>query len=169
MNVIEKYTRSVNSSNLKDDEQHHATDALAAVALCETRLATKLFRVKYAADATSYAALLAEWTDIVTFKSLLRTWPVEVSPKKIARLSLDHWLMDVCSECFGTGFKALPSNPRVLSDTYCKICNGTAKRPIHAKHNLVDYVRDMVECLEAMTVQAGGEAVRKLSVKIDFL
>jgi len=92
MNVIEKYSLSVTSSNLKDDEQHHATDVLAAAALCETRLATKLFRVKYAADATSYAALLSEWTEIVTFKSLLRTWPVEVSPKKIARLSLDHWL-----------------------------------------------------------------------------
>jgi hypothetical protein len=168
MNVIEKYSLSVTSSNLKDDEQHHATDVLAAAALCETRLATKLFRVKYAADATSYAALLSEWTEIVTFKSLLRTWPVEVSPKKIARLSLDHWLNDVCPECFGTGFRATPDSPSLLSDIPCKACKGTAKRQVQAKHNLLNYVSDMVESLEAMTVQAGREAVRKLATAFSF-
>src|SRR5450830_1703335 len=133
MKVIEKYTRAVNSSNLKDDEHHHATEVLAAAALCETRLATKLFRVKYAADASSYAALLAEWTEIVTFKSLLRTWPIDVSPKKVARLSLDHWLNDVCPACFATGFMSVPGHISMLSDLPCKACNGTAKRPVQAK------------------------------------
>ncbi|MBB3213437.1 hypothetical protein FHW67_002729 [Herbaspirillum sp. Sphag1AN] len=164
MNVIEKYTRAVNSSNLRDDEQHHATDVLAATALCETRLATKLFRVKYAGDATTYAALLAEWTEIVTFKSLLRTWPIEVSPKKVARLSLDHWLNDVCPVCTGTGLQLGVGH----TDAACKACNGTAKRPVQVKHSVQDYVRDMVESLEAMTIQAGGEAMRKLARAMDF-
>lgn len=163
MNVIEKYARAVSSSNLRDDEHHHQTEVLAAAALCETRLATKLFRVKYAADATSYAALLEDWTEIVTFKSLLRTWPVEVSPKKVARLSLDHWLNDVCRVCSGTGLQTLQHQLSVLSDLPCKACAGTAKRPVQVKHNLMTYVADMVESLEAMTIQAGGEAMRKLS------
>lgn len=167
MNVIEKYTRAVASSNLRDDGHHHSTEVLAAVALCQTRLASKLFRVKYAADATSYAALLADWTEIVTFKSLLRTWPVEVSPKKIARLSLDHWLNDVCPTCFGTGFQAAPGHVNILSDIPCRACKGTAKRPIQAKHNLMTYVADMVESLEGMTIQAGGEAMRKLASQMN--
>ena len=166
MNVIEKYTRAVTSSNLRDDEHHHSTEALAAVALCQTRLASKLFRVKYAADATSYVALVEEWTEIVTFKSLLRAWPIEVSPKKIARLSLDHWLNDVCSICVGTGFQATPGHLGMLSDIPCRVCKGTAKRPLQAKHNLMPFLSDMVESLEVMTVQAGGEAVRKLASKI---
>lgn len=163
MNVIEKYARAVTSTNLKDDEHHHNTEVLAAAALCETRLATKLFRVKYAADATSYPALLAEWTEIVTFKSLLRTWPIEVSPKKVARLSLDHWLGDVCQECNGTGVQALPGHLSILSDLPCRVCSGTAKKPVQVKHNLKNYVSDMVESLEAMMIQAGGEVVRKLA------
>lgn len=169
MNVIEKYARSVNASNLKDDEFHHKTDVLAAVALCQTRLATKLFRVKYAADATSYSVLLAEWTEIVTFKSLLRTWPIEVSPKKVARLSLDHWLNDVCLACFGTGFATVPGHMSMLSDLPCKACNGTAKRPVQAKHNLKNYVTDMVESLDSMAVTAGNEAIKKLAIKTDIL
>ncbi|MDT0355673.1 hypothetical protein RJO15_07850 [Herbaspirillum huttiense F1] len=168
MNVIEKYARAVNSTNLKDDEHHHSTEALAAVALCQTRLASKLFRVKYAADATSYAALLEKWTEIVTFKSLLRTWPIEVSPKKVARLSLDHWLNDVCQECGGTGVQALPGHLNVLSDLPCRVCSGTAKRAVQAKHNIKSYVSDMVEALESMTIQAGGEAVKKLAQSVKF-
>jgi len=167
MNVIEKYARSVNSSNLRDDSRHHATDVLAAVALCQTRLASKLFRVKYAADASSYTALLAEWTEIVTFKSLLRVWPIEVSPKKVARLSLEHWLNDVCPACFGTGFEADQNNPQLLSECACRACNGTARRAIQVKHNLMDYVRDMVEALECMTLQAGDQAMRKLARHMD--
>jgi len=93
---------------------------------------------------------------------------VEVSPKKIARLSLDHWLNDVCPECFGTGFRATPDSPSLLSDIPCKACKGTAKRQVQAKHNLLNYVSDMVESLEAMTVQAGREAVRKLATAFSF-
>ena len=52
MNVIEKYTSALGSSNLCDDAHHHSTEVLAAAALCRD-LGTKLFRVTYAGDATS--------------------------------------------------------------------------------------------------------------------
>lgn len=168
MRVIEKYTRAVTSSNLKDDDQHHSTEVLAAAALCQSRLGTKLFRVKYASDATTYASLLDDWIEIVTFKSLLRGWPADVKPRKIARLSLDYWLNDVCPVCTGTGYQTVPNVPKVLSDVQCKACNGTAKRPLHVKHNLTVFVQDMVEALEVMTIEAGDETMRKLARKMEL-
>ena len=48
---------ALGSANLKDDAHHHATEVLAAAALSRD-LGTKLFRVKYAGDATSYPARL---------------------------------------------------------------------------------------------------------------
>jgi hypothetical protein len=56
----------------------------------------------------------------------------------------------------------------VLSDDPCRACNGTAKRPIRAKHNLVKYVTDMVECIEEMTCYAGSEALRKLASEMEL-
>jgi len=68
----------------------------------------------------------------------------------------------------GTGHRPHPENPRLLSDAYCKVCNGTTKKPLHVRHNLMEFVADMVESLDVMTIQAGGEAMRKLACAADF-
>ena len=49
---------------------------LAAAAL---DLGTKLFRVKFVGDATSYPALLEAWRENVIGKAALRTWPADVN------------------------------------------------------------------------------------------
>lgn len=162
MGIIESYSRATIATNLKDDEFHHATEKLAAVAL-SGRLGTMLFRVKYSNDASSYPRLSEEWTEVVKAKAVLRAWPNDVSPKKIARLSLEYWQNDVCTVCGGRGALPVAHVPNVLSDDACPACNGTAKRPIQAKHNLIKYVTDMVECIEEMTRHAGSEAIRKLA------
>lgn len=162
MGIVQSYCRATISSNLKDDEFHHQTEKLAAVAL-SGRLGSMLFRVKYANDHTSYNTLKEAWTEVVTAKSVLRQWPKEVSAKKIARISLDYWQNDVCTECGGTGHKPLALVPNVLSDDPCPACHGTTKKPLQVKHNIRDYVADMVETIEEMTRHAAGEAMRKLA------
>ncbi|MGI4936305.1 MAG: hypothetical protein ACRYF5_06105, partial [Janthinobacterium lividum] len=157
MGIIESYSKAAQSSNLKDDEFHHATEKLAAVALIGRpgqdgagdalrRMGALMFRVKYSNDATSYPQLLAEWTQVVKSKASSRKWPADISPKKIARLSLQYWQNDICTVCGGMGHLPVLHVPNVLSDDPCKACNGTTKKPITAQHNLIQYVTDMVEC-----------------------
>lgn len=177
--MAQKYARATMSSNLKSDEYHFDTDKLAAVALIGRvdvngspdalrRIGTLMFRVKYSNDASSYARLLLEWTEVVTGKAVGRSWPKDISPKKIARLSLEYWQNDVCETCSGRGALPVRHVPSVLSDDACPACNGTAKRPIQAKHNLIQYVTDMVECIEEMTRYAGSLAMRRLASDMDL-
>lgn len=165
--VIQKYARAIGSSNLQDDQFHHNTEVLAAAALCRD-LGTKLFRVKYANDATTYQALLEDWREIVAKKAVLRAWPADVSPRKIARLSLNHWLNDVCQACTGRGYDAVKGVPTVLSDIPCRACGGTARRAVQAKHNLIQYVEDMVEVLDAMSAHAAGQTMKRLASEMDL-
>jgi hypothetical protein len=167
VNVIHQYTLAVSSSNLRDDAHHHSTEVLAAAALCRD-LGTKLFRVKYAGDTTTYPALLEDWRTIVEGKAALRTWPSDVSRRKVARLSLDHWLNDVCPSCTGCGYESVMGVPTVMSDIACRACSGTAKRAVQAKHNLIHLVEDMIEVLNAMTERAAGQTMKRLASEMDL-
>lgn len=171
MGIIKSYSRATQSSNLMDDAHHHATEKLAAVALSGVPTgspANLLFRVKYANDATSYPALLAEWETIVSTKAVIRTWPQHINARKVARLSLEYWLNDVCPVCGGKGHLPLDHTPNVLSDDPCPACDGTTVKPLACEENWRKYITEMVEALSAMTVHAGGEAIKKLSCEIDF-
>lgn len=165
--TIQRYTRAIGASNLRDDEHHHSTEVLAAVALCRD-LGAKLFRVKYAGDSTTYPALLEAWREIVKGKAILRAWPADISPKKVARLSLDYWLNDVCEACTGLAYQHVPGVPTVLSDIACRACYGTGTRPIHVQHRVLTYVQDMVEVLNAMSAGAAGKAMKKLASDMDL-
>jgi hypothetical protein len=160
--VIQKYTRALGSSNLRDDAHHHSTEVLAAAALCRD-LGTKLFRVKYAGDATTYPALLESWREIVITKASHRRWPADASPAKIARLSLDHWLNDVCPACTGRAYEPVKGVASVLSDAACRACVGTGRRAVIAKHNIEQLVVDMVEALDAMAAHAAGQTMKRLA------
>lgn len=167
-NIASRYSSATQSSNLKDDEHHHQTEILAAVAL-SSALGSLLFRVKYANDATSYSALLEKWREIVKMKAVFRNWPTDKSTREIARLSLDYWLNDICTVCGGHGNELVKDVPNVRQDAPCRACNGTAKRPIEANHKVLQYVTDMVEAIEEMTRYAGDRAVKKLAKQMDFL
>jgi hypothetical protein len=155
------------SSNLRDDAHHHSTEVLAAAALCRD-LGTKLFRVKYAGDPTTYPALLEVWREIVIIKAQHRRWPADVSPAKIARLSLDHWLNDVCPACTGRSYEPVKGVPRLMSDMPCRACMGTGRRAIEAKHNLLQLVADMVESLDAMSSHAASQTMRRLATEMEL-
>ena len=168
MQIVAKYSRSVTSSNLKDDAHHHSTEALAAVAL-SSALGSNLFRVKYANDATEYNSLLEKWREIVKKKSIIRSWPDDISTRKVARISLEYWLDDICRTCKGRGHLPIVDVDKVLSDDPCPCCNGTTKKPIEAHNRIIDYVTDMVKSLENMALYSGDQATKKLSCEFDFI
>ncbi len=167
MNVIQKYTSALGSSNLRDDAHHHSTEVLAAAALCRD-LGTKLFRVKYAGDATSYPALLDAWREIVKSKAGHRTWPADVSPAKVARLSLDHWLNDVCPACTGRAYEPVRGQTTVMSDIACRACAGSGTRAVQAQHKMLHLVEDMVEALNAMAAHAAGQTMKRLAADMSL-
>lgn len=171
MGIVQSYCSATLSSNLKDDEFHHATEKLAAVAISGMPTgspANLLFRVKYANDATSYNALLGEWETIVSTKAVIRSWPKHINARKVARLSLEHWVNDVCPVCSGRGHVPLAGIPNVLDDAPCQSCRGTAIKPLICEENWRKYITEMVEALDSMAVYAGGEAIKKLANDMDF-
>lgn len=125
MGFADRYLHSVNSSDLRDDEHHHATDALCAAALADTTgagIGSLLSRVKYA-DGTQHklfqsgtahlAALLRIWTARVIEKGRERKWVKEGTAwdaqaaqalyRRVAERSLAYWLDGKCSACSGSG------------------------------------------------------------------
>jgi len=165
MGVIEKYSRSINSSNLRSDELHYEADSLAAVAMVDLStegLGGLLFRVKYGNDATSYNTLLMAWKDKVARKAELRKWPRHITARKVAEISLSYWINDACEACEGRGYEMLPNSP-VLSDEPCRCCKGEKKKPLVCEANWRDYILDMLEDLDEMARFSAGRAMQKLA------
>lgn len=107
------------------------------------------------------------WRDMVVTKAGLRNWPAHVSAEKVARLSLAFWLNDVCPACTGRCFEPLAGIPSVLSNTPCRACSGSGKRPLVAPHRLLRFIQDMVEVLDAAAQHAAGEMMRRLASEMD--
>lgn len=168
MGIVEKYSRGINSSNLRSDEHHFDIDSLTAVSWatreknCE--LGSLLFRVKYGNDATTFQALLDAWSIAVADK---RQWPKHLPAKKVAEKSLDYWLNDVCPACTGKGVQKLPNVP-VMGDEACQICDGTGKKPLMCEANWRDPILDMVYLLDRMAFDAAGRAMKLISNEMDL-
>lgn len=170
MGIAKKYSRAVQSSNLKNDEYHFDADSLGAVAMTAKYtdgLGPMLFRVKYANDAGSYKALLEAWKVEVSKKAINRKWPKHITANKAAELSLGYWLNDVCEPCGGKGYEAVAGTP-MLSDTACKCCKGSGTKALVCEANWYDYIMDMVEVLQATSIYAGDLAVKNLASDMDF-
>lgn len=175
---VEKYARSVNSSNLKDDATHHSTEALAAAALADVTgsgaiLGSLLARVKYAdgtvhklfeAGTANLAALLRIWTGVVTEKGRSRGWVKATTAwdmqaamalyKRVAEQSLAHWLDGRCELCQGA--KVGPDRRA------CTCCGGSGKAEIEAGRFESEKVKDMVSELEGLFQAHSGRAAAKL-------
>jgi hypothetical protein len=168
----QRYARSAQSSNLKDDVHNTDCEALQAVAFVSMKagaeLACLLFRVRYANDATSFKTLLSAWVLLVEKKAAIRHWPVHVVPHVIAKISLEHWLVDVCGVCEGRAYEVAPGTP-MLSDTLCKACQGSGKKPLLVNRAVQDYIEDMLEELAVMERYAGNEATKKAADDFKFL
>ena len=159
--LAQKYSKAIHSSNLKNDNMHFDTDALAAVAL-SSPLGALLFRVKYANDATSYVRLAQQWEWQVKVHAAKFGWPEHVKDDLVAKAALKFWLNDLCPVCGGKG-KQKHEWVETLSDVDCESCEGTGRRPVDGNVRLRKYVMEMVGLLESMAIAAGNTAMRKLA------
>ena len=166
MTFAEKYSFSVNSSNLKDDELNSRTEALKASAFAsvgmEGNLGALLTRVKYAdgiphkgfeGNPDNLLQLLRNWLGEVTKKGLERGWqPIPKTEwdmaanksfyRKVAEMSLSHWLDDRCLTCAGTGVQ--------ITQHACPACKGSKIQPITGGRLIVERVQEMTGELEGI-------------------
>jgi DnaJ-class molecular chaperone len=166
--LAQRYAKATQSSNLKSDDYHFDTDKLAAVALSGgAGFGNLLFRVKFANDATSYVRLAEEWEWEVKKRAALAGWPLHVKEAAVAKAALKYWLNDLCPVCGGKGVRKMEFVD-ILSDDPCDTCEGSGKRPIEADPRIHSHVAAMVLVLEAMTITAGSNAMRKLAADMDL-
>lgn len=175
---VEKYLQALNTSDLRDDEQHRQTEALVAAALADMTggsgevFGSLLARAKYADGIChktfetgnhNLAVLLSAWTKVVTEKGLARQW-LKIKHEwdikaaygmyaKIARMSLAHWLNGECETCHGT---------KIAQRRACSQCAGTGREPIQGGALEVERIKDMISELEGLCQSHGARAGAKL-------
>ncbi|MDQ4625030.1 hypothetical protein [Janthinobacterium lividum] len=177
MGFAEKYIASINSSNLKDDERHHLTEALAAAALADRSgagLGALLSRVKYADGAArqlfesgsaNLAQLLRIWTAAVAEKGCSRGWvkantawdhqAAQALYRRVAHASLAHWLDGKCEACYGTGV--------TTNRQFCMPCKGSGKGDVQCAGGFErERIQDMVSELEGLLQAHNARAAIKM-------
>lgn len=169
---IDQYIKSVNTSDLRDDAHHHATEPLHASASADRSggmiPGSLLARVKYASGAhklfESGTADLAElqrlWIAAVQQKGKERgwvkvraEWDITAAHKlyeHIARVSLAYWIDPRCEPCAGAG---------VTTDRRtCGCCKGTGRAALDEAALAAERIKDMVSELEGIYQAHGGRA-----------
>ena len=144
---------------LKDDELHHNTDALAAMAL-SSEFGSEIFRCKYADDLSTLPKLIVIWRAAEKKRAFGR-YPTDRS-QTVADESLNYWLDDKCTVCSGRGAPIIINSPH-LSAATCQACDGTTRRKLTVSPEIYDHVRDAVAELHNLERMAGAAAMRKLS------
>jgi len=164
MGFIDRYVYSVNSSDLRDDEHHRATEALIASALADLggNLGALLARVKFAdgtsreffeAGSKNLGSLLRAWEVIVRERGIAREWlpmkstawdiqAAETLYKRVAHASLAFWIDPRCTACQGA---------RQTSDRrVCETCKGTGRGDIALRGIEREHTLDMLSELEGI-------------------
>ncbi len=173
----ERYINSVNSSDLRDDEHHHSTDALMACAnadkgktgllgslLCRVKFSDGSTSKEFSGGSTNLSTLLKVWHAEVEKKGRDRVW-VKIGSdrdiqtahalyKRVAEKSLAHWLDSNCKVCNGTKY---------VEHTVCRDCFGTGQAAIECSGQYErDRIRDMVSEIEGVYQSHGGHAASLL-------
>ena len=141
-------------------------DAIIAGAMLKG-WATKLFRLKYANDASEYPEVLAYFKEIATQHSRRMKWGDDAKARSCAKKVLDYWLADNCPACFGRGYEVMPGSP-MLSDTPCPVCQGQKTRNLEGNgewlarsYILFGYIKDQER-------EKGIELMKRLRADMDF-
>ena len=173
----EKYLAALTTSDLRDDDQHSQTEALAAAALADltgggdvfgsllsrAMIADGVPRQAFESGTENLGVLLRVWTAAVTRKGLDRQWlkikhPWDINAAhaiyaKIARVSLAHWLGGECTCCNGT---------KIANSRACTHCTGTGREPIQGGAIERAKIADMVSELEGLYQSHSARAGAKM-------
>lgn len=182
MGFAECYAKSVNSTNLMDDEFHFSPEALAAsgharyddsqgdlgALLCRARYADGSQSKIFESGTRNLAPILRIWLAVVTQKGTDRKW-VRISSdwdikiagdlyRRIAEASLAYWLDSRCQECKGA---AQTPERRI-----CDCCKGTGrgdfttKTTTYERERIMDMVADLDGILSAYMQRAAAKMRR---------
>lgn len=162
-NIRKRYASDCSSSNLLDDERHHDTDTLAAVALGADEFGALLLRAKWAGTHNEMAAavilpLLEIWRGMVMKKAVKRGWAK--NSDTVAHHSFWYWMYDTCPNCNGLGELVIDKNTPVLNKV-CGVCNGSKKKRFDYD-DLNEMVIFCVGWLDRLERIASGASSRKL-------
>lgn len=173
----EKYLASTLSSDLRDDEFHHATLPLRASAYADMTgndivLGSLLVRVKFGSGAhqefeeggRNMAALVKAWSAAVIEKGRSRgwikaktAWDVDAAFKlyaRVAEASLAYWIDNRCEPCAGAG--VMPTR------RLCTCCAGTGRAEVVAGRFETAIILDLVSELEGVYQSHSGRAAAML-------
>lgn len=202
-----EYAHATQSSDLRVRERPCDVDKLMALAWADRRLASAAYRAKVANEAASIRALHELWRIEVERMAQDKRWTVDVPAQlvdggawvrarvfvprvlliEVARISLDHWLFDVCAVCCGRKYRllrdvlvdagAVPEvaavhsrdahGREILSDDLCPACNGTGKAPLAAPKKLEPLVKRALDSLNGRYHAAGADAIQRLKGVLD--
>lgn len=152
------YTQSINSSDLRDDEMHHATDNLAAVAL-SSDFGALLIRARYSGNLHSIFPALKKWREMTAKKGKQRGW-LDVADE-VAVESFGYYLNSICHTCQGRGAAVIPDTP-ILADALCPDCRGTKKRVLQVNSRISQMVIESIFILNRIENGAARAAKEKL-------
>lgn len=160
---------AIRSAHLRADIDR-ALQACRAAGVTEERLAARIAEVnKIYGEAeigldSSLAELLRLWTELVTEKGRSRGWikvkfewdiaAAAAVYRKIAHLSLAHWIDGNCETCKGAKVDA--------DRRTCKSCGGTGRAEVSAGRHEANLVLDMVSELEGIFQAYSARAASKL-------
>ena len=152
-----RYASDCHSRDLRDDEHHHSTDTLAAVALAAQTFAGALIRAKITQNVT--LDLRDCWRVLVVDDCKRRK--VHFG-EEIADLSLAAYLLPhVCPTCHGRGSAVIVGSP-ILSSAICGSCNGEGRIGPKFDLDMKDEVNYFIERLNSTERHNTGSANRKL-------
>jgi hypothetical protein len=193
--IDEQYGRATQAGNLQHRAGPCPTDKLAALAWADRRLASPLFRARVANDASQIRLLHDLWRQEVARMAERRRWKILVPAvtsddkrvladvllpallvREVARISLDHFLFDVCPTCTGRRYRphrdvllergmdaeTAERFGDVLSDELCPACGGTGQSEPDTPEYLLPLVRRAIESLHGRYVEYGLAALKRL-------
>lgn len=157
-NIRKRYAADCSSSNLLDDERHHDTDTLAAVALGTSEFGAALLRAKHAQWISS--RLRDQWREMVAGKAV-KIGCVNLA-EEAADISMWAYLDDgICITCKGRTFQQIENTPK-LSGIVCPDCSGTGKQARVFDAEIRDAVLFCINWLARVEGMSAGGAGRKL-------
>lgn len=163
MTVKERISSAQSSKDLGEAELEEVGD-IDIVRACgmvgaKFPLGVSLWRLKYAADAREFRAVIDGLTSMIE-----KRWPDEGPLVSTVAAVVRHWLDDVCHACNGLGFKPLPGVP-VLSDEACEVCEGTGRLKLQRADEPALWLQETIARMER---EVAAAIMKKLNSTLEF-
>lgn len=172
MEVINRYSSAINSSNLKSEERTtwSDSDVLAAMGLAARQHPLGAALQRLFVDGKPQVVV-----DMLTLMARDRSYRVkerltEMQARQISEKVLAWYRHGVCTDCGGTGKEVVLEPKPHLSDEDCPSCHGTGRRLFEPSFTpdqraIAVWLKNEIEKHQAM---AGAAAMRLIAPMLDL-